>query len=96
MLLSTVSCSYGYTFGLEIYKKRWRFVIFYNEEELACRKEEVKVLTSFFQSTDEGIFQGRIKLNSDKDQIIVFFKGQCVGSIAKKELNKTMTSLLNV
>lgn len=96
MLLSTISCLDGYTFGLEIYKKRLRFVIFYNEEELACRKEEVKVLTSFFQSTGEGIFQGRIKLNTDKDQIVFFFKGQCVGSIAKKELNKTMTSLINI
>ncbi|MBL7790340.1 MAG: hypothetical protein JNL75_10975 [Chitinophagales bacterium] len=95
MLLSSISCSDGYSFGLELYNKRLRFIIYLNKEELACRKEEAKVLTSFFQSTNQGIFQGRIKLNSVENHIIVFFKGQCVGTIAKKELENISRSILH-
>jgi hypothetical protein len=38
MLLTSLTKANDYSFGIEEYKGRLRFVIFYKEEEIACRR----------------------------------------------------------
>lgn len=93
MVLPSLSSTVGYSFALENYKNRLRFIVLYEGSELACRKEDAKVLSAFFQSTNEGIFQGRIRLRTDMENVIVYFKGQCLGVITKNELNRKLQHL---
>jgi hypothetical protein len=93
MLIASLSNANNFEFGIEKFKARLRFIIYFKEEEIACRKEDIKVLTSFFRSTGIGIFQGRIKLRSELDHIVVYFKGECLGSIAKNELETALKEI---
>ena len=93
MLLTSLTKANDYSFGIEEYKERLRFVIFYKEEEIACRKEDRKVINSFIRSSDVGIFQGRIKLRSELDYIIVFLKGECLETIAKTEFDRVLAKI---
>jgi hypothetical protein len=93
MLLTSLTKANDYSFGIEEYKGRLRFVIFYKEEEIDCRKEDRKVINSFIRSSDVGIFQGRIKLRSELDYIIVFLKGECLGTIAKTEFDRVLAKI---
>jgi hypothetical protein len=94
MNLTSSSNADGYSFSLDLYKGRLKLTIYFNEDELASRKEEVGVLTSFFRSTGVGIFQGQIKLRSELEYIIIYRNGQCLGKVSKNEIESVLSKLI--
>lgn len=87
---SPLNSNSQYKIGIEPYRQRLRIVIWKDEKEIACRKEDKKVLSSFCNTENESLFQGRIKLNSSIKYISVFFKAEFINSFEKIELKKVI------
>lgn len=73
--------------------KRVRLVVSTSDEELACRKETIKNLTSFLKLEETHIFKGRLQLNKHGDIIELNIKNKPTALISSKDFEQILNNL---
>ena len=85
--MPTLPLTNNYTFAIEpITNRRVRLIVYQNDEELVCRKENLKQLNEFLSTDEARAFKGRLQLLKHGDDIAVEVKGELVGNIIKADL----------
>jgi hypothetical protein len=77
-----------FSFAIGPYKERLRLIVFKNEKEYVCRKENRKNLAAFLLCETGQLFKGRLQLLKRADEIIVQVKGEAIGEIKKLDFEK--------
>jgi RNA binding exosome subunit len=89
--MHTIPLSPNYTLAIEQYQNlRVRLLIFKNGEEYVCRKESLYKLKQFLALDEGRAFKGRLQLVKDGDVIAVEVKGEVLGRITLKGLEKQL------
>ncbi len=68
-----------FTFSVEPYNGKLRFVVNGQGHEDVCRIERKKVIETFLQTNNTSIFKGRLQLHKTDDEIAVEVKGEVIG-----------------
>lgn len=70
-----------FTFSVEPYNGKLRFVV--NEQgcEAVCRIERKKIMEEFLQANNTSIFKGRLQLHKIDQQINIEVKGDVIGCV---------------
>lgn len=79
-----------FTFSVEPYNGKLRFVVNEHGREYACRVERKKAIESFLLADTARIFKGRLQLHKERKEITVEIKGEVVGTILLSSFKKML------
>ena len=80
-----------FTFAVEPYNGKLRFVVSEQGKEYVCRIEGKKTIESFLQEENNSIFKGRLQLHKLNNEIAVEVKGEVVGNLSVSSFQKMIS-----
>ncbi|KQC01080.1 hypothetical protein [Pedobacter sp. Hv1] len=81
------------TLSFEPLGKRVRLVVSTTANELVCRKETIKNLTSFLKLEENHLFKGRLQLNKHGDIIELNIQNKPTALISSKDFEQILNNL---
>lgn len=80
-----------FTFSVEPYNRKLRFVVSGQGKGYVCRIERKKSIESFLQNENSSIFKGRLQLHKLNNEIAVEVKGEIIGNVSVSSFQKLIS-----
>lgn len=80
-----------FTFSVEPYNGKLRFVVSVQGKEFVCRIERKKAVQSFLHKKNSNIFRGRLQLHKLNNDIAVQVKGEVIGNVPVSSFQKLIS-----
>jgi S-adenosylmethionine hydrolase len=80
-----------FTFSVEPYNGKLRFVVSDQGKQSVCRIERKKTIECFLHGRNSSIFKGRLQLHKLNNDIAVEVKGEVVGNVSVSSFQKLIS-----